>query len=85
MLSEYYSRFVLAWHYLDIERCVLVNIWVRRKGNDRVVLTRELFLVGSVEHAPYSCLFAMAGYCVVLPVRIEGKGSGESPCALIPT
>lgn len=42
-------------------------------------------MVGSVEHAPYSCLFAMAGYCVVLPVRIEGKGSGESPCALIPT
>jgi len=27
----------------------------------------------------------MASYCVVLPVRIEGKGSGESPCALIPT
>jgi len=42
-------------------------------------------LVGSVEHATYSCLFTMAGYCIVLPVRIEGKGSGESPCALIPT
>jgi len=42
-------------------------------------------LVDSVEHAAYSCLFAMAGYCIVLPVRIEGKGSGESPYALIPT
>jgi hypothetical protein len=66
-------------------RCILVNAWVCRKRNDRVLFTRELFLVASVEHATYSCLFAMAGYCIVLPVRIEGKGSGESPCALIPT
>ena len=49
-----------------------------RKGNDRVLFTSELVLVGSVEHATYSSLFAMAGYCIVLPVRIGGKGSGES-------
>jgi hypothetical protein len=64
---------------------VLVNTWVCTKGNDRVLFTRELFLVRSAEYSTYSCLYAIASYCIVLAVRIEGKGSGDSPCALIPS
>jgi hypothetical protein len=42
-----------------------------------------------LEHCTYSvtacCVFAMADYCIALPVTIEDKGSGESPFALIPS